>query len=388
MASYDVIIIGTGGVGSAALDHLARRGRRVLGLDRFPPAHDRGSSHGQTRIIRKAYFEHADYVPLLHRAYELWPELEQRAGRQLYHPVGLLEVGPTDGVLIPGVLAAAAQHKLPLETLTAAEVQQRWNGAFEIPENATALFEAEAGFLEVEACVQAHLDSAQTAGAELRTGEAVLEWKATGSGVTVRTDQGTYAAEKLVITAGAWAADLLAGLGIPLQVKRKSLFWLACTDNRYQPAKGCPTFFYETDQGTAFYGFPNFENRGVKLAEHFGGKVIDDPLNVDRTLYPEELELVLSFTKQNLPGVSREVLEHAVCLYTMSPDDHFIVDLHPEFPQVSFSAGLSGHGFKFTSVLGELLADLAEEGKSQLPCKFLSLKRETLEQHRKRESDI
>lgn len=375
MPTYDVIVIGTGGVGSSTLDHLARRGRRVLGLDRFPPGHAQGSSHGRTRIIRQAYFEHPDYVPMLRRAYELWPELEARAGRALFHRVGLLEVGPTSGVLIPGVLAAAEQHRLPLETLTAAEAERRWQGAFRMPEGFTALFEAQAGYLDVEACVVAHLNSALAEGAELRTGEVVESWAPIGDGVEVKTSAGTYSAGRLVISAGAWAADLLTTLNISLHVKRKPLFWLACDEPRYTAQSGFPTFFYEMQDGSSFYGFPVLDELGLKVAEHSGGEIIDDPLTVERNERAEDSQRVTNFCGKYLPGVSSRVTDHAVCLYTMSPDENFIIDVHPEFPQVSFAAGLSGHGFKFTSVLGELMADLADNGRSDLPSGFLSLAR-------------
>jgi glycine/D-amino acid oxidase-like deaminating enzyme len=179
----------------------------------------------------------------------------------------------------------------------------------------------------------------------------------------------------LVITAGAWASQLLAGLGVSLQVKRKPLFWLACDEPRYKAVQGCPTFFYETELGAAFYGFPVLDSLGLKIAEHSGGEVIADPLRVDRTQHSEDVERVVTFAQQHLPGVSSRVTDHAICLYTMSPDEHFILDVHPEHPQVCFAAGLSGHGFKFTSVLGELMADLAQHGHSELPSGFLSLKR-------------
>jgi monomeric sarcosine oxidase len=373
MNTYDVIVLGTGGVGSAAAFHLARRGAKVLGLDRFPGGHANGSSHGETRIIRKAYFEHPDYVPLLNRAYELWAELEQRAGERLYHEVGLIEIGPPDGVVVPGVLASARQHQLRVDELTKREVVERFP-AFVVPDGCVAVFEQQAGFLLVERCVLAHLAEATKCGAELRTGETILDWAASERGVTVRTDQNTYAAQKLVVTAGAWAKDLLSDLGIKLRVLRKHLHWYACDDARYRADQGCPAFFYDAPAGH-LYGFPQIDDLGVKVADHSGGTEISDPLTDDKSTEARDVQRVEQFMRECLPGVSTKPQRHAVCYYTMSPDQHFIVDRHPDHDNVAFAAGLSGHGFKFTSVLGEVLTDFAIAGTTQLPIEFLTCRR-------------
>ena len=371
--TYDVIVIGTGGVGSSTAFHLARRGCRVLGLDRYPGGHDQGSSHGQTRIIRMAYFEHADYVPLLRRAYELWHELEQHVGQQLYHEVGLLQVGPQSGYVVPGVLSSAEKHQLPVELVDAKAMRTRFEG-FVLPDEYAAVFERRAGFLFVEKCVLAHLAQASRWGAELHVGESVLSWKSDGEKVVVQTDRNIYSAKSLVLTAGAWAGKLLAELGISFQVRRKHLHWYRSDQPSYHVENGCPTFLYETDVG-CFYGFPALDARGVKVAEHSGGIVIDDPRGDDRSIDPTDRQRVESFLSQCLPGVSHQATEHAVCYYTMSPDEQFVIDRHPDFPNVCFTAGLSGHGFKFTSVLGEIMADLAMHGASPLPIGFLNCRR-------------
>jgi len=375
MSTYDVIVLGTGGVGSAAAFHLAQRGAKVLGLDRFPGGHANGSSHGETRIIRKAYFEHSDYVPLLNRAYELWSDLEQRSSEQLYHEVGLIEVGPPDGVVVPGVLASAQQHQLHVEELTKRDVAERFP-AFNVPEGSVAVFEPRAGYLLVERCVLAHLAEAAKCGAELRTGESILAWEANGSGVTVRTDKNSYSAEKLVITAGAWAKDLLVELGIKLRVLRKHLHWYACDDACYRADHGCPAFFYETPAGY-FYGFPQIDEQGVKVADHSGGTEISDPLADDKATEPRDVQRVEQFLREHLPSVSTKPQRHAVCYYTMSPDEHFIVDRHPDHANVAFAAGLSGHGFKFTGVLAEVLADLTLNGATEQPIDFLGCSRDS-----------
>ena len=368
MKPYDCIVVGTGGVGRSALYHLARREVRVLGIDRFPPGHDRGSSHGDTRIIRMAYFEHPDYVPLLRRAYELWAQLEASCGQQLYREVGLVQIGLPDGEVVPGVLRSAQEHNLNVEVLRASEVCRRFPGLW-MPEAMSAVFEQKAGYLAVESCVRSFAAEAQKLGAELRSGETVVGWKADTHGVTVETNRDTYQAARLVITPGAWASDLLANIGIRFEVRRKSLFWYDAP-LVYQAAQGCPIFLYETSAGI-FYGYPQIDESGLKVAEHSGGQIIRDPLTVNRNIDSHDRKQVETFLRQYLPEVSSTLRKHVVCLYTMSPDSHFVVDRHPQHPQVAFVAGLSGHGFKFASVLGETLADLALDGHTTLPVDFL-----------------
>jgi monomeric sarcosine oxidase len=367
----DVLVIGTGGVGSGAAFHLARRGVKVIGIDRFPGGHDRGSSHGQTRIIRLAYFEHPDYVPLLMRAYALWPELERLQGERLFHQVGLLEAGEPDGRAIQGILASARQHNLAIEELDAAECRRRFPG-YAIPDDMRGVFEATAGYLLVERCVLAHLEQARRHGAELVVGESVIEWSNVGGAVTVRTDKETYHAAKLVLTAGSWAPRLLASLGVPLEVRRKHVHWFPA-DRTYRQDAGCPTFLFEIPEGE-FYGFPDFGD-GLKVGEHTGGSLVTDPLNDDRSPEPNDVARVETFLAKYLPGVGRPSRQRSVCYYTLSPDRHFIVGNDPRWPQVAFAAGLSGHGFKFTSVLGEVLADLSTTGETKLPIEFLSTRR-------------
>jgi len=365
---YDCIVVGTGGVGSAALYYLAQRRVHVLGLDRFPPGHDRGSSHGDTRVIRMAYFEHPNYVPLLRRAYELWNQLSSTCRQQLYHQVGLLEVGDPKGEVVPGVLRSAQEHSLEIETFTPSEVAHHFPG-FTMPESMTAVFERHAGYLTVEACVLAYISEAQKLGAELSSDETVVSWQASGDGVTVTTKQSTYEAARLIITPGAWASDLLGDVGMQFTVRRKSLFWYESLPV-YQAAQGCPVFLYETPAGI-FYGYPQIDTWGLKVAEHTGGQAVSDPLTVDRNINDQDREAVEAFLIHHLPGVSPTLRKHVVCLYTMSPDSHFVVDRHPLSPQVAFVAGLSGHGFKFASVLGEILADLTLDGRTSLPIGFL-----------------
>lgn len=372
MSSYDVIVLGVGGVGSATLWQLARRGLRVLGIDRFVPPHDRGSSHGQTRIIRQAYFEHPDYVPLLVESYRLWEELEGRTAQSLKVECGLLEVGPANGMVVPGVLRAAAVHELDILQLDAGAIEQRWP-AFRVSADLMGVYESRGGYLHVERCVEACLAVAAQSGAKLLTGVTVRGWSA-GNDVTVHTAAGDFRCGRLVVTAGAWAGPLLGTCGVPLAVKRKPLMWHRCRDESTSVRTGFPCFLFELPSGV-FYGFPAIDSRGVKAAEHSGGDLVGDPLSVDRCLHPHDSAAVCQFLRSHLPAVHTPCTEHAVCLYTMSLDEHFVVDRHPEDGRIVFAAGLSGHGFKFTPALGKALAELAVDGRSALPIDFLSIKR-------------
>ncbi|MFM7138558.1 MAG: N-methyl-L-tryptophan oxidase [Planctomycetota bacterium] len=375
MRHFDVFFAGLGGIGAASACHLAGRGCRTLGLDRFPIPHDRGSSHGQTRLIRLAYFEHPDYVPLLLRASELWRDLEARTGRRFLVESGLLMAGPADSAVIAGAERAAAIHRLELERFTAAEATRRWP-VFALPEDWVALHEPRAGFLHVEDCVTAHAAAAREAGATLETGVTVRSWRADGTGVVVETDRGAIAADRLVLTPGPWASGLLHLPAVTLTVLRKSLFWVRPP----RPARAAfapvaaPCFAFAAPHGF-FYGFPELDERGVKIAEHSGGTVIADPRTVDRAVDPGERDRITEIIDRHLPSLGTDFSDHVVCLYTMSADHHFVVGLHPAHDQVAVAAGFSGHGFKFASVIGEALADLAVSGTTRLPLGFLSPRR-------------
>ncbi len=374
--NFDVIVIGTGGVGSAALYDLARQGVKVLGIDRFPPAHDKGSSHGETRIIRKSYFEHPNYVPLLNSAYSLWDEISEQSNHQLINRNGLLYLGNPNGAVLQGVSSSAKQHKLEIEHLTAADAAKRFPG-FTASGKHVAVFEPEAGYLLVEECIRTYLQKAVALGAQHRFGESVLNWTANDRNVTVETDKGRYHADKLIITGGCWAGSLLTELGIPLQIVRKHLHWHTINTPVYRLDKGCPCFFIEAGEGY-FYGFPDIAGSGLKVAEHTGGTYITDPLVDDRQPDASDSQNIRTFIQNHLPGVSRTRQRHSVCFYTSTPDAHFVVDRHPEHDSVVFAAGLSGHGFKFAAVLGRILTELTLHGATQFDIDFLSAGRESL----------
>lgn len=374
---YDCIVLGLGGVGSAAAAHLALAGYRVLGIDRYCPPHSYGSSHGQTRIIRKAYFEHSDYVPLLKRAYELWRQLETECGDKLYFATGLLQVGPVNGEVLSGVRRSANEHNLPIETMTMAEASVRFPGLAGDP-SWQAILELDAGYLKVEACVTAHLQLARRHGAQLLMNQPVVHWQAKPNQVSVVTDKQTYFADNLVIAAGPWVAQCLDRYRLPFQILRKHLYWYPAPSN-YCSEKGFPCFFYDTPAGY-YYGFPSVADEkarahhGLKVARHSGGTEIASPT---KDAHPEDLQdrqAVETFLKQYLPGVQRPLTRWAGCYYTMTPDQNFIIDSLPDAPSITIVAGLSGHGFKFTSVLGELVAQLATKKQTSLPIEFLRLR--------------
>jgi sarcosine oxidase len=366
--ALDAIVVGTGGVGSAALYHLASRGAEVLGIDRFPPGHARGSSHGDTRVIRLAYFENPNYVPLLRRAYELWDELSARANRDLIHRIGLIQVGSEQ--FVEKLESCAKLHNLEIETFDGHDLEKRYPG-FRAGEHDRVIYEKIGGYLDVEDCVLAHAAQATAAGARLQIGEEVKSISATATQVTVITDRAEYRAAKVVVSPGPWATDLLSGLNVGFNVLRQPLFWYDAVSSDYDQKNGAPIFLYDTPKGI-YYGLPKIDVRGLKIAQHLGGDRVEDPLNPDRTLHAAEVLRIEEFMREHLPGVGGNLSGHTVCMYTMSPDENFVVGAHPEFKNIVFAAGLSGHGFKFTAVLGEILADLTLSGRTALPIDFLS----------------
>ncbi len=371
--TYDVIVIGAGGMGSAVAFELARRGRSVLALEQFPLVHSFGSSHGHTRIIRKAYYEHADYVPLLHRAYERWHDLEQRTGKHLLTQCGCLSLGTMQSEVVRGVLSAASQHRLDVEYLDAATLKSTYP-QFTAPGDFVGVWERSAGFLYVEDCVQAHLDAAIEFGADIHTEETVLDWAADGDAVEVTTSAGTYSAAKLVITAGAWLPELLKEVGHPFTVMRQVMWWIQPREAADFRRDRFPIFLADTPAGT-FYGHPMIDPRGVKLARHYGAEELAGPAEVNDTVVEEDEPPVRDFLAKYLPAVDGEVGESQTCMYTLTPDRHFVLDVHPEHPNVSFAGGFSGHGFKFASVVGEIMADLADKAGTDLPIGMFNIAR-------------
>lgn len=368
---YDVIVVGLGGMGSSAAYHLARRGQRVLGLERFGLAHANGSSHGGSRIIRQAYFEDPAYVPLVLRAYELWEEIERETNEEILTVTGGLMMGPEDSRTVAGSIESAREWDLSYEVLGAQEVRERFP-AFTPDDGMVALFEAKAGIVRPERSVAAHARAAERRGAELRFEEPVTSWEAdpSGEGVRVRTQRGTYEAGRLVVCAGPWAPDLLGGLDLGLWAQRLVQFWFLPEGGVEPFAVGRqPIWIWEAPDGVQFYGFPNHDSTGdgVKVAFFRVGERCD-PDAIDRDVGEEEVESMRDRLRGSVPALGAgEFLRAATCMYTNTPDEHFVISLHPEHPQVAIAAGFSGHGFKFVSVVGEILADLAVEGATEHP---------------------
>lgn len=357
---YDVIVVGAGGMGSAAAFHLARRGQRVLVIDRFTPPHEMGSSHGLTRIIRLAYHEDPSYVPLLRRAYELWRELEQIASEQVLTITGSLEIGVPGSEVIEGALVSCRAHGLPHEVLDHQQLMARFP-AYRLPPQYTAILQPDGGFLDPERCIAAHLALAQVHGAELHTDEPVVAWEPAGDGVQVRTDRAVYAADRLVITAGAWLPKLVPSLSRLAVPERQVLAWFRPQRSGFYTAERFPVFIFEAEEGM-FYGFPMHGLPGLKIGRHHHFREVVDPDTMDREARPRDEAMLRAFGARYFPDGTGETLALKTCIYTNTPDLHFVIDLHPECPQVVIGGGFSGHGFKFCSVVGETLADLALTG--------------------------
>lgn len=369
--TFHTIIIGLGAMGSAAAYQLARRGRKVLGLERFTPGHEQGSSHGQSRIIRLAYYEDPAYVPLLRRAYELWQALEQEAGEQLLLLTGGLMMGDPQSKVVTGSIRSAQEHNLPHSILDAAEIRRRWP-VFTPPPETIALYEEIGGLLFPERSIIAHLRGAEAAGAHLQFEEPVLNWEAaaTGDRVRVTTTAGSYEAERLVIAAGAYAPALLAGSGLPFQVQRNVLYWFEPTGEtaHFRP-EHCPIYIWEPDEAASFYGFPLLpgDPYGVKVAFHNFGPYVT-PETVDREVHADEVAAMRNWLAERMPSISAgRLVATKTCLYTLTPDKDFLIDRHPQHPQVLIASPCSGHGYKFASVVGEIMADLAEQGATRHP---------------------
>ncbi len=359
---YDVILIGLGGMGSAAAYQLSRRGKKVLGLERFTPAHDQGSSHGKSRVIRQAYFEDPAYVPLLLRAYELWEQLERDSGLHLLTITGGLMVGGEQSRTFAGSLRSARQWRLPHEVLNATDIRRRFP-VMEPTHELMGFYEAKAGFVHPEDSVRAHLQQAIAHGAELRFSEPALGWVADASGVKVTTERGIYEAEKLILAPGAWAPELMTDLELPFTITRQILYW-------FEPRGGSapfrigafPIYIWEMDDGVQFYGFPQQAGvPGVKVAFFYRG-LRCDPNTVDRSVSDGDVARMREALTPRIPALDSELLNTATCFYTELPDHHFIVALHPRHANVVLASPCSGHGYKFCSVVGEILADLATDG--------------------------
>src|SRR5262252_1216416 len=364
MDTYDVIVVGVGGMGSAAVYHLAQRGLRVLGIEQYDIPHDRGSSHGISRIIRLAYFEHPTYVPLLHRAYELWWALERDLQERLLIVTGSLDIGTVDSTVFGGALQAAQLHHLVHEVLEPEALRRRFPG-YGLQAPLLGLYQPQGGLLAAERCTVAHVNAALRHGAHIHGREVLQGWERRGDGIVVRTSRGTYQAQRLVLTAGAWTQRLVAQYQGTLQPERQVMIWMQPRVPAHFQLGVFPVFNMAVEEGT-FYGFPIYSIPGFKLARwHHLEQAIDDPASMNRDCHPEDEASLRAFVRRYFPDGDGPTLSMHTCLFTNTPDTHFVIDAHPDYPNVFIAGGFSGHGFKFCSVVGEILADLAQEGSTR-----------------------
>lgn len=375
--TYDVIVVGLGGMGSAAVHHLSARGARVLGLEKFGPVHNRGSSHGGSRITRQSYFEDPAYVPLLLRSYELYEALERDTGRDIATLCGGVMVGRPDSRTVSGSLLSARQWDLPHEMLDAKEIRRRFP-TLTPAEDEVALYEARAGLLRPENTVAAHLQLATRSGADLHFEEPMLRWEPYRDGVRVHTAEDSYTAGQLVICPGAWAPQLLTDLGVPFTIERQVMYW-------FQPDGGTgpflpenhPIYIWEDANDVQFYGFPSIDgpDLGAKVAFFRKGTVCT-PDTIDRTVHEDEVAAMAQQVSPHIPSLPGRFLKAATCMYSNTPDEHFVIARHPEHPgSVTVACGFSGHGFKFVPVVGEIVADLALNGTTEHPIELFDPRR-------------
>lgn len=377
--AFSVIVVGVGTMGAATCLELARRGVRVLGLERATVPTADASHHGGSRIIRSCYFEHPDYVPLLLRASERWQELE-RAARALHvlgdgpilHRPGVLYLGPPGSEVVERSHRSGLAHGIACERLDARGVRRRFP-QFRVPDGWCALLEPGAGFVRPERAIRAAAAVARMHGADIREHERVIDWSEQPGGVTVRTDSGTHAADALVLTAGAWTPKLAAALGIRLEPQRVALGWFAPRDPRGCAAPHMPVWYVDRPGAPGLYGIPTAPDQGtpggVKVAFHAGTPC--DPDAPREPVRADELAALARATAEHVPAAAGRALAAATCLYTMSPDGHFVIDRMPGCARTWIACGFSGHGFKFMPVVGEALADLATLGATALPIEFL-----------------
>ncbi len=363
MAGFDVIVVGLGGMGSAAAAHAAARGQRVLGIEQFQPGHSEGSSHGRSRVIRLAYFEDPAYVPLLRRAYELWRRLESDTGRRLLQMTGGLMIGAPDSAVVSGSLRSAREHHLDHDMLDAAELRRRFP-PFTPRQEIVAFYESEAGSLFPEDAIRAHLDIAARHGADLHVDERVDDWRVMPSGtIEVTTSRARYECGRLILAPGPWAASLFKLDRLPLEVEPQVLYW-------FDPAGGpgpfapdrFPIYIWDEGGGVQFYGFPADDRGLVKVA--FFRSARKDEASMRASLEPR------------MPALAAgRMVESVSCKYTMTPDQHFVIDRHPDHEAVVIASPCSGHGYKFASVIGEILADLAIDGATRHPIGLFASRR-------------
>lgn len=373
---YEVIVAGIGAMGSAAAYHLARRGKRVLGLERFDIPHALGSSHGVNRIIRRSYYEHPAYVPLLGRAYELWRALQAAAGEQLLWVTGGVDAGPETHQTFRNSLAACLAYGLAHEVVDARELERRYP-AYRLPPETMAVFQPESGFVASERGIVAHVAAAQALGADIRARERVLGWSAGHGRVQVRTERGTYEAGQLVLSAGSWNSDLAPTLAKSFVPERQVLGWFQpIRPDLFTPDR-FPVFNVTVEEGD-YYGFPVHAVPGFKFGRHHHLNEAVDAESFDRAPHPRDEQVLRDFARRYFPDGNGATMALKTCLYTNTADEHFVIDRHPGHAEVLVASPCSGHGYKFCPVIGEILADLATVGQTRHDIDLFRLDRPAL----------
>ena len=370
---FDSIVIGVGAMGSAAVQQLAKRGQKVLGLEKFDIPHAEGSSHGVNRIIRLAYYEDTSYVPLLRRAYDLWSEIEQQAGEQLLYKTASIDTAPSGHEVFEGSLQSCLEHDIPHEVLNHQQINERFPG-YELPSGHMGLLQQDGGFVLSERAIVAFVNSAVAEGAEIHARESVLKWEPEGQGVRVFTDRAEYTAGRLVVTAGAWAGGLVPSLEELAVPERQVLAWIQPEDPSLFSPEVFPVFNAYFDEGR-YYGFPVFGIPGFKIGRYHHLEEVVDPDHMPHEVTLEDEEILRAAAAKYFPKANGTMMTLKTCMFTNTPDEHFIIDIDPTYPQVSIAAGFSGHGFKFASVVGEILADLAIGGKTDHNIDLLKIDR-------------
>lgn len=379
--NFDVIVIGVGSMGAPACYYLAKRGYKVLGLEQFDITHELGSHAGQSRIIRKAYFEHPAYVPLLNRAYDNWKQLEQETGEQVYHETGVVYFGQPDQEIIRGVKLSAGLHHVPVEEVDASTSGQRFN-RFHLPTGFETIFEPGAGFITPEKAILLYAGQAVKHGCSIHVREKAITWQKDGNSIIVKTNADVYRCSKLIITAGAWAGNLVPGIAGKIKITRQFVAWIKPANPADFFLHNFPCWLIDDDERPGcYYGFPVLpqdtfgEPYGLKIACHYPGSVTDAD-DVDRRTGESDIEDIRYALDKYLPGTFESMVTAKTCLYANLPDENFVIDKLPGFEKrVIVACGFSGHGFKFASVVGEILADLAINGSTSLPIDFLNIKR-------------
>ena len=371
---YDVVIVGGGSMGIATAYYLAKANQKVLVVDQFSIPNIYGSHHGETRILRLGYGNGGTYVPLVKESLELWKELEKETGRTLYNQTGAISVGYPDSDFVKETIDSSIKYNLAYEKLDAKSLMERWPG-ISVPDDYVACYDPNSGFLYSEECILAYKEECEKLGVTILENQRVLDLQITDKEVTVVTADTTLVARKAVVTAGAWIPKLLPDLELEIKPLRKTFGWFETSEENLYGSQ-FPCYVFDTHDVGHYYGFPDFNGKGLKIGRMDLGEVVDpDELNRDFDSTPKEEADLRSFLSRYMPQANGHLNAGKVCLFSMTPDEDFIIDFHPQHENVLIAGGFSGHGFKFASAIGKTLCELAVQGVSNQDISFLSLNR-------------